>query len=499
MKKVAIIGGGITGLAAAYSIKRAIDEGAEIDYVLLEKETRLGGKVKTTRTEDGFVVEGGPDCFVSTKPWIFELARKLNIEDKLICSNDELKKTYVLVNGKLRELPDGLMMMVPTKIMPFITTDLFSWPGKIRMAMDWFIPKKKTPGDETLASFVNRRLGREALDRIAEPLVAGIHAGDPDTMSLEATFPNFLEMEQKYGSVIKGMLAAMKARPGAGHGAKPGADPTRGGRPVAHRPKRTFFMSFKGGMLDIIDELYKALDKEKVLTGTEVAKIEELKGDSAQSTYRLELSDGKVVEADTVIVTSPADVAASLVSDIDKTLSGVLREIPQVSSATVSVAYRRKDLKHDLRGFGLVIPSVENRKIMAMTWSSSKWPYRVPDDNEYAVIRAFVGGAKAQERAHMKDDEMKAAVLAEVKDITGIDAEPLNMWIFRWPKGMPQYTMGHLDRLRRVDERVAAHPGLFLAGGSYRGVGMPDCVNSANKAAEEALAHLSGASKVAKV
>ncbi|HCG99856.1 MAG TPA: protoporphyrinogen oxidase [Actinobacteria bacterium] len=212
LKKVAIIGGGITGLSAALTLENARKEGADVDYIVLEKSLRLGGKIRTVRTKEGFVVEGGPDCFVSTKPWVFELCRKLDCEDTLIGSNDELKKTFILVKNKMREMPDGIMIMVPTKIMPFLTTDLFSWPGKIRMAMDWFIPKKKEAGDETLASFVDRRLGREALDRIAEPLVAGIHAGDPETMSLAATFPNLLDMEQKYGSLIKGMLAAMKAR-----------------------------------------------------------------------------------------------------------------------------------------------------------------------------------------------------------------------------------------------------------------------------------------------
>jgi len=490
MKKIAIIGGGITGLSAAYAVKRARDEGADIDYILLEKNPRLGGKILTERTDDGFVVEGGPDCFISTKPWVFELSRKLGCEGKLMGSNDEVKKTYILVNNKLREMPDGIMVMVPTKIMPFLTTDLFSWPGKMRMAMDWFIPKKKDPGDESLASFVSRRLGKEALDRIAEPLVAGIHAGDPDTMSLAATFPNLLEMEQKHGSLIKGMLAAMKSRHGhPPQGAKPGGQGNNPGSPPTAGPKRTFFMTFKGGMLDIIDELYGVLDKDKVLLSTGVLNIEELKEESSPTRYRLQVSESKVIEADAIIFASPSRDTADLVDDIDKELAVALREIPAVSSATVSVAYRKKDVKHDFKGFGFIIPIAEGRKIMACTWSSSKWNGRVPND-DYVIVRAFVGGARSQHLATLSDEEMKATVKAELKDLMGIDAEPVNIWIFRWPNGMPQYTMGHLDRLKKIDKHVAHHPGIFLAGGSYRGIGVPDCINSGIKAAEGAKEYL---------
>ncbi|HEY3374691.1 MAG TPA: protoporphyrinogen oxidase [Candidatus Aquicultor sp.] len=492
MKKVAIVGGGVTGLAAAYSISKAIDAGADLDYIVLEKDQRFGGKIMTVRTDDGYVIEGGPDCFVSTKPQIFELAKQLGFEERFICSNDELKKTYILADKKLREMPDGLMMMVPTKILPFITTDLFTWPGKIRMAMDLVIPKKKEPGDETLASFVTRRLGREALDRIAEPLVAGIHAGDPDTMSLEATFPNFLEMEQNYGSMIRGMLASRKAQMSASKKAQADAPSDK------PRPKRTFFMTFKGGMLDLIDVLVKALDKDKIVKGAEVKSIDEVKGANGQTSYKLIMADGATIEADAVILASPANSSGNLVRSVDSQMADVLTEIPQVSSATVTMAFRTKDLKHDLKGFGFVVPSVEGRNIMATTWSSSKWSYRAPD-GEHAIIRAFVGGAKAQEKAFMSDDEMKAAVRAELKDILGIDAEPIHTWIFRWPNGMPQYTTGHMDRVNKIDERMAEHPGLYLAGGSYRGVGVPDCVASGTKSAESAVLYLAGVAEPAVV
>lgn len=480
MKKVAIIGGGITGLSAALTIENARKEGADVDYIVLEKSLRLGGKIRTERTKDGFVVEGGPDCFVSTKPWVFKLCRKLDCEDNLIGSNDALKKTYILVKNKMREMPDGIMIMVPTKIMPFLTTDLFSWPGKIRMAMDWLIPKKKEAGDETLASFVDRRLGREALDRIAEPLVAGIHAGDPETMSLAATFPNLLDMEQKYGSLIRGMLAAMKARQGsAAHGA--GAAKPKG-------PERTFFMSFKRGMLDLIDEVLSALDKEKIMLEAAVDRVVETEQDGMVK-YSLHLESGATIDVDAAIITSPSSVTADIVDELDGSLAGALRGIPMVSSATVSLAFRRKDVKHDFKGFGFIVPMAEGRKIMACTWSSSKWGGRVPDD-EHVLVRAFVGGARNQHLAAIPDDEMLAMVKSELKDLMGIDAGPVDTWIFRWPGGMPQYTIGHLDRVAKIDQLVAKHPGLYVAGGSYRGVGVPDCINSGAKAAESAMAHM---------
>ncbi len=485
MKKIAIIGGGITGLSAAYATQRAIDEGQDIDYVLLEKDSRLGGKIYTKRTSDGFIAEGGPDSFVSTKPWIFELAKKLNCEGRIIPSNDGLKKTYILVGNKLRTLPDGVMMVVPTKIMPFITTNLFSWPGKLRMVMDYFIPKKKEAGDETLSSFVARRLGKECLHRLADPLVAGVYSSDPETMSLQATFPILLDMEQKYGSLLKGTITSMRSR-------------AKARRESPSGPKRTLHMSFKGGMQDLIDELVETLDKDKILVGADVQKVDEVRDEDGSTTYRVHLADGKIVEADAVIFASLAHETASLVTDIDKDLVNILQEIPQISAATVSLAYRKSDVGHDFKGFGFLIPLGEGYKIKGCTWSSTKWSGRVPND-DYAIIRVFVGGARKQELTFLPDDEMKAVVKSEIKNIMGIDAEPVNTWIFRWPNSMPQYTLGHLDCVNKIDERVATHPGMFLAGASYRGVGIPDCINSGTRAAESALAYLTEAVDTAKV
>jgi oxygen-dependent protoporphyrinogen oxidase len=245
-------------------------------------------------------------------------------------------------------------------------------------------------------------------------------------------------------------------------------------------------MSFKGGMQDIIDALYGSLDKDKIVMNTSVSSIEEIVKSDGTRSYKLKIGDGTTMEADAVILALPASATANVVQEIDKPLAEVLRDIPMVSSATVTMSFRKKDLSCDLKGFGFVVPHVEGRKIMATTWSSTKWSYRTPD-NEHVIIRAFVGGAKAQHLASMDDDEMKSAVLHELKTIMGIDAKPVHVWIFHWDKGMPQYTMGHLDRVKEIEERIAAHPGLLACGGSYAGVGVPDCINSGTKAAKSAI------------
>ncbi len=471
MKKVVVIGGGITGLSAAYALHQARQSGQDVDYVLIEKDERLGGKILTEKI-DGYVVEGGPDCFLAEKPWAIQMAEKIGIIDEIIPSNEASKRTYVFADRKLHQLPDGLMGLVPTKIVPFALSPLISWPGKIRMAMDWFIPKKTTNEDETLGSFVKRRLGQEALDKIAEPLIGGIHAGDPDQMSLVASFPRFIQMEQKHGSLLKAMLSARKNAP------KPKP-------PEPGKLKKTFFMTFKEGMGQLTDAVAAKLDNSKILTGKIVTSVSK----KQDGRYQVSIKDGEPIEADSVIITAPAHLAAEIVDGLDKVMAENLAGIPQATSATVNLAFKRSDVHKSIEAFGFIVPISEKRKIKAGTYSSTKWDFRTPSD-DYVLIRAFVGGAMNQELVFQDDESMLNMVLSELKDIIGITAKPVMHKIYRWVKGMPQYTIGHLERIKNIEDRQAANPGIYIVGGSYRGVGVPDCINVGTQAAEQALAYM---------
>lgn len=468
-ERIAIIGGGVAGLSAALKVRRAMDEGEDVDFVLYEKDDRLGGKILTEKI-DGFTIDAGPDCYLSEKPWVGQAAKALSIDGDLIGSNDEKKKTFIFVKNRFHLLPDGVIMMVPTKFVPFATTTLFSWPAKIRMGMDLLIPKKKDPSDETLASFVKRRLGRECLDHLAEPLVGGIHASDPEKMSLRATFPRFLDMEQKYGSVIRGFLAARKKAP------KPPP-------PAPGAPRRTFFMSFKEGMAELTDAIADAAGRDRIHMGVAISGLTR-----EGSRYKLALADGREPElVDSVIIATEGWAAAQLTKDVDPEMSAALSEIPHSSSATVSMAFRREDIAHPLDWFGFVVPQAAKRKIMASTFSSTKWSYRAKDG--HALLRAFVGGPHDQHLLEQSDDEIVRMVRGEWEDMLGIDAEPVFARVYRWELGMPQYTVGHLDRVAKLEERQMADPGLFLCGGAYRGVGIGDCINSGDQAAEKAVTH----------
>ncbi len=479
MKKVVVIGGGITGLAAAYTVQeKAKAAGAEIDYLLVERDDRLGGKIWTEKI-DGYTIEAGPDCFLAEKPFVGQWAAKLGIENRLMSSNEATKRTYVLSQGKLHELPEGLMGLVPTKILPFALSPFISWPGKFRMAMDFILPKKKSDEDETLGSFVRRRLGQEALDKIAEPLIGGIHAGDPEHMSLKATFPRFLQMEQNYGSLIRAMLVARSKMPAPAQKPEPG------------KPKKTFFMTFESGMAELTDAMAGQLDPRKILTGKEVNAIEKMTGPEGRTKYLVHIAGMEPVEADAVVVTVPSHDAAEVMKKVDATIAEKLAQIPQATSATVSMAFRRADLKKPMEAFGFLCPMREKRKIMAVTYSSTKWNYRTPGQ-DYVLLRAFVGGARNQELVMLSDEEMISLVRKELKDIIDLEAEPVMTKIYRWVKGMPQYTIGHLDRVAAVEERAAKIPGLYIVGGSYRGVGVGDCADVGAKAAEKAVAHLIG-------
>lgn len=477
MKRVVVIGGGIAGLATAWSLREQEPKGADFEIVLLERNERFGGNIRTEKT-DGFLIEGGPDCFLSEKPWAMELCKRIGLSGKFLPTNDRHRKTFVLSRGRLHVLPEGVILMIPTKILPLATSNLISWPGKLRMAMDLFVPKRTSGGDESLGDFVRRRLGKEALEKIAEPLVAGVHAGDPETMSVRASFPKFVQLEEESGSLIRGMVKRMALA--AAH---------RKGKPGGQSAGRvTMFMTLKDGLSELIDTLasrLEGMDKTILRKGVQAASV-----DKAGAGYRVTLDGGGSLDADAVIVAAPAWAAASILKGLDAALSEKLLTIPYVSTATVSIAFKKKDVKHPMNGFGFVVPKIEGRRIMAATWTSMKFAGRAPEDS--VLIRCFVGGSKNADLVSLDDGEMLGMVREELRDIMGIEAEPVLARVFRWRNSMPQYTIGHEERVAWIDERLNIHTGLHLAGSAYHGIGISDSIRCGEAVAKRVIKELAG-------
>ncbi len=490
--RIAIVGGGMAGLGAARVLEDARAADPAVDWHLYEDEPRFGGKVHTVR-RDGFVVEGGPDSAIIEKHWPITLARRLGIGDRFEDSNEGIRKSFVFTRGRLHELPEGIILMVPTRMVPFALSSLMSWPGKVRMGMDLVLPRGGAArdaggdGDESLGDFVRRRLGREALARIAEPIVAGIHAGDPEQMSVRATFPMFLEMEQKHRSLILAMLKRRKARQkaaAAAGGAVPGA-PAGGAAPTG---PHSYFYSFKGGLQELSDAIVASLPPERLHGGSAVRTMAPCGAGSGA--YALQLADGSRVVVDAVVLATPAWASGDLLRTVAPLPAADLSSIEYVSTATASLAFRRDQVAHDLTGFGFVVPRAENRPVMATTWSSSKFPGRAPEG--HVLLRSFLGRAGIEAAAQLDDDEMTRVVRAELRDVMGIAAEPELVEIFRWPRGMPQYRVGHVDLVDRIEAGVSKVPGVELAGGAYHGIGIGDCLREGAAAAERALEHVRG-------
>ncbi len=489
--RVVIVGGGIAGLAAAHRLARG---GDGLEVTLLEGEDRLGGKIATERT-DGFVLEKGPDIFLGSKPGGVGLARELGIEDRLHGVRRELQKTFIMRDGHLLPMPEGLTGLVPAQFGPFIRTRLISPFGKMRMAEDLFIPPRRGGGDESLASFVTRRLGREMYERLVEPLLSGIYAGDGEELSLAATFPQLRQQEIEHGSLVRAALtarlravgggAASAARPAAGDGETAGQAPGESDAPRPSRPAgRAGFLSFPSGLAELSEAAERALDgRVRIVRGVRATRLSPPSGEAGH--WTVELADGSSLPADAVVLATPAYVSAELVESFDAALAGPLRAIPYVTTATVSLAYPLGDIPRALDGHGYVIPRIEQRSVLAVTWSSSKLPYRAPEG--WVLLRAFLGSARTAEDLPPGDDALLELARAELRDTMGITAPPSLSRVARWDRGMPQYTMGHLDRIAVIDERVGAHAGLHLAGAAYHGVGIPDCIASGRAAAERIL------------
>jgi oxygen-dependent protoporphyrinogen oxidase len=512
---IAVVGGGMAGLGAAHALETLRREAAAagappaFDWVLYEREEYFGGKVRTDRV-DGFVVEGGPDSFIVEKPWPLELARKVGVYDRFLDSNEDVRKSYVFSRGRLHELPEGLILMVPTRLAPFALSSLVSLRGKLRMGLDLLLPRGPAGRDESLGDFVRRRLGAEALAKIAEPIVAGVHAGDPEQMSVRATFPMFLDMEQEHRSLIVGMIGRRRARaaragataansesatPAFAPAAAPGAAAPLAGAPASgavapSRRPRSYFLSFRTGLADLPDAVVADLPADHLCGGSSVASLaaEPPAAAGGSAAYRLRLADGSERTVAAVVLAGPAYASAALLADLDGGAAADLSSIAYVSTATVSLAYHRADVTRPLHGFGFVVPRAEERGIMAGTFSSLKFAGRAPDDG--VLVRAFVGRAGRETAVELPDDELVALVRAELASMVGLRAEPLFTRIFRWPRGMPQYRVGHRDLIARIEREVGELPGIELAGGYLHGIGIGDCIREGAAAARRAAAGL---------
>ncbi|MBI5353981.1 MAG: protoporphyrinogen oxidase [Chloroflexi bacterium] len=467
--KLTIIGGGIAGLSAAYYATKKMPD-AQI--TLLESDSRWGGKIATDRVafDDGqFIIEGGPDTFLATKPWGVTLCKELGLGERLHGTNPNQKNTYVLHRNKLEPLPDGLAMMIPTNVQAILKSHLVSWFGKARMGFDFVQPAKSLNGDESLGAFVSRRLGREAYENLIEPLMSGIYAGDGDQLSLASTFPYLRDLEIKHGSLARGALQ-MRAQ--------------SNGKAV--QGSRSAFLTPTTGLAEIVEKLIESLkSKVELRLNTRITRITRPSTfDQQHATWNVELEDGSSLDSDSIILATPAFVSATLLASFAPTLASDLKNIPYASTATVSLAYRQSDLTRELDGYGYVIPRRAGRKALACTWTSTKFPHRAPDG--YALIRVFVGRA-GQDIPWNKDDLL--ALAKEESNLTlGITADPILSRVFMWDKAMPQYNLGHPEILKRIDAELENHAGLALAGNGYRGIGIPDCIHSGELAVERVLA-----------
>ena len=471
--KLTIIGGGIAGLSAAYY---ASITNHYLQITILESDSRWGGKISTDRVtfDDGqFIIEGGPDTFLASKPWGIALCKELGLSERLHGTNPNKKNTYVLNKGRLLPLPTGLAMMIPSDVPSILLSRLFSWSGKLRMGFDFLQPAKNVNGDESLGSFVSRRLGREAYENLIEPLMSGIYAGDGDQLSLASTFPYLRDLETKYGSLARGALEMRKKSNGK-----------------AVQGSRSAFLTPTTGLAEIVEKLIESL-KSKVDLRLNTRVIRITRSDTSTgsvhrlqpSTFDLELETGEILETDSLILATPAYISGRLLASFDPELGSTLQSIPYASTATVSLAYRLSDVPRALDGYGYVIPRREGRKALACTWTSTKFPHRAPEG--YALIRVFIG--RAGQDIPWNENDLLELSKEEMKLTLGITAEPLLSRVFMWDKAMPQYNLGHPEKLKQIDAALEKYPTLALAGNGYRGIGIPDCIHSGKAAAKKLL------------
>jgi oxygen-dependent protoporphyrinogen oxidase len=468
-----IIGGGIAGLAAAYyAVKRAQAAGTPVQVTLIEAGAQWGGKIRTERVAAAggqFIIEGGPDTFLASKPWGVALCRELGLGERLHGTNPKQRNTYVLHRGRLLPLPDGLAMMIPSDIPSILRSGLLTWPDKLRMGLDFVLPPRPLNGDETLGAFVSRRLGRPAYENLIEPLMSGIYAGDGDALSLQATFPYLRDLELKHGSLARGALALRKKSAAAGKQAQP-----------AMQGSRSAFLTPTTGLAEVVAALVNFLHTHGVDLRLNAA-AQRVAFDEGR--YHVELAGGETLDAGALILAAPAPVSGSLLAALDPELAALLRSIPYVSTATVSLAYCQEDLARPLDGYGYVIPRREGRRALACTWTSTKFPHRAPAGT--ALLRVFVGRAGQEDAIDWDEAALLALARDELRLTLGIQAEPLLSRVFIWEAAMPQYNLGHPEKLSVIETALEAHPRLALAGNGYRGIGIPDCIHSGELAVQK--------------
>jgi len=483
--RVAIIGGGIAGLAAAYELEKARGAGAAVEYTLFESRERLGGSL-ASETVNGIVLERGPDSFLSEKPAGAELCRELGLGDQLTPSNDANRKTHIVVKNRLVPLPDGLMFLIPTKLVPTALTGLFSPATKMKMALELLHPPRPSSQDESVASLVERHFGKEAVDRLADPLLSGIYGGDATQLSARTVLPKLVEMETQYGSLTRGMLAAHKQMR-AKMAAMRAVNGNGGQGQDGHKPTgpRSIFTTLKGGLQQLVDALEARLNPEWVRTSTAVSALER-----DGSGWRLRFNQADEFY-DAVILASPSWASGKLLAAADAALGDELSGIPYSSSITVNLVFDEAQLGPLPDGFGFLVPAVEGRAMLACTFVHRKFAGRTPTGK--AVLRAFLGGAKNEALLDQSDDVLIATVRRELSEILGarvvgphIPAEATQ--VSRWRRAMAQYAVGHQERMKRVKERMAGLPGLRLAGNAYDGIGIPDCIRTGRNAAKELVA-----------
>jgi oxygen-dependent protoporphyrinogen oxidase len=502
MKRIVIIGGGISGLAAAHRIlERNRDSGKQLDLTLVEAGSRIGGIVQT-RERDGFLLERGPDSFISEKPAALELVKRLGLASHLIETNENHRRSFIVRQARLLPVPVGFHLLAPSLFWPFIKSDIFSWPGKARMALDLLLPRRvlngvtnsnagssqHMPRDESLAQFVRRRLGREALERMAQPMVGGIYTADPERLSLRATMPRFLEMEREHRSIIRALRKQGRSRNiQQGDGTGPSQE--------ASGARYSLFLSFDRGMQLLTDKLAERILSFQSQSGesdrsTRVAirlnaivtsLILDREPSAGSPKWSIKTDRDELFTADAVCLALPAYTSARLLSDVDAQLASDLNGIPYASSAIINLGFRRSDIPHPLNGFGFVVPFIEKRSLIACTFSSVKFPGRAPQ--HHALLRVFVGGALQPEMFDLSDDEMLSRACVDLRDLLGIERPPLFAEVSKWERSMPQYNLGHLAKVERIQQRVNSLPGFALAGNAYSGLGIPDCIRSGEAAA----------------